>query len=259
MNINLVTRRSAKALALLLLLPGVFLAQAPVCSAMSIGGTLEISSPLAPSFLNFLSYGVGNISLTGTTVPGTTVTIQSNNSSWRSYLGWSGVVFDQISFPTTAANTGGVFTADVAISMGGKTFAAVINPDLYGFSQPGSINTSGQFTGSSLSPDSFSFGELPVYAIVPFAGSVLVDLPSNFSPWDYSVDPYATDGTPQFSLAQVGTLSLVAMGGSYHALGTFTPTAPIPEPEQYVLMLAGLALIAFVAYRKRGLGIGAAA
>ena len=254
MNINWVTRRFAKALALVLLLPGAFLAQAPVCSAMSIGGTLEIAEPLAPSFLNLLSYGVGNLSLTGATV-----TIQSNNSSWKSYNGWSGVVFDQISFPTAAANTGGVFTADVAISMGGKTFAAVINPDLYGFSRPGSINTSGQFAGSSLSPDSFGFQELPVYAIVPFAGSVLVDLPSNFSPWNYSVDPYATDGTPQFSLAHVGTLSLVATGGSYRALGAFTPTAPIPEPEQYALMLAGLGLIAFVAHRKLRQGIGAAA
>jgi hypothetical protein len=139
------------------------------------------------------------------------------------------------------------------------SFPAVINPDLYGFSRPGSINTSGQFTGSSLSPDSFSFRELPVYAIVPFAGSVLVDLPSNFSPWNYSVDPYATDGTPQFSLSQVGTLSLVATGGSYHASGAFTPTAPIPEPEQYALMLAGLGLIALVAHRKRRQGISATA
>jgi len=104
---------------------------------MSISGTLEIGAPLAPSFLNFLSYGVGDVSLNGTTV-----TIQSNNGGWKSYNGWSGVVFDQISFPTAAANTGGSCTADVAISIGGKTFPAVINPDLYGFSRPGSVNTS---------------------------------------------------------------------------------------------------------------------
>ena len=249
------TRRSLKTLAVVLLLPGVFALQVPASHALSISGSLEIGTPLWASELNLLHYGLDNISLSGTAI-----TIRSNNDSWRSDNSWwPGVVLDKIFFAPASATTGGIFTADVEITKDGNTFPAVINPDLGSFLPPGSFNTSGQFTGASQGPDSFSFVGLPVYAIVPYAGGAVVELPSALSPWSYDAELYAADGTPQFSLAQLGTLSLVATSGSYHALGSFDPVAAVPEPENYAMLLAGLGLIALVAHRRRRLGIGAAA
>jgi hypothetical protein len=85
----------------------------------------------------------------------------------------------------------------------------------------------------------------------------------NATIYDSSVIPVAVYGptagvlntTPSGSLA-AGSYDLridgtaAAGGGSYWGAVTLT-TAPIPEPETYAMMLAGLGLMGFVARRRR--------
>ena len=119
-----------------------------------------------------------------------------------------------------ADGSGGVLALDVDMSVqsinGGMPFPAVINPDydeLYGL---GLVNTSGTYTGDSDAPDTFSYLDLPVYAIVPGEEDLIVsmpEMPEPFFPWfygDYLFDEgEGTDMAERnFSLAPIGRLTI---------------------------------------------------
>jgi hypothetical protein len=238
----MVMRKPVRNLALVLLLLSISLFQTPALFGESISGSFGVGAPWGQTY-DFLFYDLSDINLSGATV-----NIQSNNASWGAN-GWSGLVLDKIFFAPANATTGGIFTADVEISIGGNSFAAVINPDLNSLLPSGSVNTSGTFTGDPNAPDTFSFSGLPVYAIVPYNVNYLVDLPVGFTGWDYSNflyenNDFTNDNARLYSLAQVGTLSLEAAKGSYHltsgsSTGYIGGPAPTPEPATMLLMVFG--------------------
>jgi len=244
-------RRSAQILALVFLLASFFSSQG---AAETIGGSFEVGEPFGAP--NFLFYGLGNINLSGGGI-----TIVSNDGNWGPNNGWPGVVLEKIFFPGIA-NTDGVFTADVELTIpginGGNPFPAVINPDLGFMYDAGLVNTSGIFTGESGKPDTLTFTDLPVYAIVPYNTDAVVPFPSDFTGWDYEdlLYPQLPDGqdfgSRMFSLAQVGTLSLSASEPPFIFnvdYGSFSITVnPVNQPPvavcQNVTVAAGLSCTA---------------
>ena len=78
---------------------------------------------------------------------------------------------------------------------------------------------------------------------------------------DSSFALVGTDNTPNtgftFAGLAAGTYALNVLGfatgsqGGFYAGGMIAETAPVPEPETYALMLAGLGVLSFVASRRR--------
>ena len=81
---------------------------------------------------------------------------------------------------------------------------------------------------------------------------------------DSSFAVIGSDATPadgfSFSGLSAGTYALNVLGyatgstGGFYAGGVIAETAPIPEPETYAMMLAGLGAIGFLAARRRRQG-----
>jgi hypothetical protein len=246
-------RRTVQILAIVFLLLSFYSSQSNAITTPGLSGSFGVSEPWGQES-GFLFYDLSNINLSGGGV-----SIVSNDSQWG-WLdnednwvnnGWPGVVLDKIYFEPDTATTGGKFIADVALTMtginGGNPFPAVINPDVL---PGGSPNTSGVLTWNSGKTDTFTFTDLPVYAIVPYDANFIVPLPNNFIAWNYSDTLYAADR--MFSLAEVGTLSLSAKEPPFTfelTSGSFTPYSAVPEPSTLLLLGAGLAGFGFLRSR----------
>jgi hypothetical protein len=78
---------------------------------------------------------------------------------------------------------------------------------------------------------------------------------------DASFAVIGSDNTPadgfSFGSLAAGSYALNVLGfatgsqGGFYAGGLIAETAPIPEPETYALMLAGLGIVGFIARRRR--------
>jgi hypothetical protein len=74
------------------------------------------------------------------------------------------------------------------------------------------------------------------------------------SPFYSALDTNPDDGF-SFSGLSAGTYALTFLGsgtGGYG--GSYTVTTPVPEPQTYAMMLAGLCAVGFVAVRRRNRG-----
>jgi PEP-CTERM motif len=108
-------------------------------------------------------------------------------------------------------------------------FQSVYNITLTGLSDiSGDVDLLGATTGVSVS----LFGTTPV----PFDG----DAADGFSFANLSAGSYQ--------------LSFTGFGSGPGAFGGFYEVSPVPEPETYALMLAGLGIVGFVAARRRAQG-----
>jgi PEP-CTERM motif len=118
---------------------------------------------------------------------------------------------------------------------------AGIFQDVYSFTiaDPGSVS-------GSITPVNFG-----VYNI---AGLTVTLQDASFAVVDSDNTPL--DGFSFGSLA-AGNYALNVLGfatgsqGGFYAGGLIAQTAPIPEPETYTLMLAGLGIVGFIARRRR--------
>ena len=84
----------------------------------------------------------------------------------------------------------------------------------------------------------------PSFAVELRKGTTLIG--TDNSPGDFS---FASLTAGAYSLSVVGTA--VGSGGGLYAGGLLAQTAPVPEPQSYALMLAGAAVVGFVATRRR--------
>lgn len=90
---------------------------------------------------------------------------------------------------------------------------------------------------SGISASLFTGGGALVASGIPF-GSAL------------SIVPTTSIASGAYDLRVSGTVT-GTLGGSFAGTLNASPTAPIPEPETYAMMLAGLGLMGFVARRRK--------
>jgi hypothetical protein len=201
----------------------------------------QASSQLANAFLTGGSFEVLQAFATGTLVESLTIaappgTIGTNG---QLMLGWD----------VTGSSSNGT-SGDARLSINARTSASLPNTN----SLTPSITSNGRYLLSS--PISFTFGQafdLTISSTV-FA-AVGYDNTSNGRS-----DPFSDSASADF--LHTAILSSVGVRDSAgNALANFTITtgsgraflvaAPIPEPESYATMLAGLGLLGFFARRKK--------
>ena len=111
------------------------------------------------------------------------------------------------------------------------TFAGMVSVTLSSLSGPVSFFT------ASLNDNNFSFFPESDGPDFSFAASVTADVPLTLTVFGAVLDD---DGNPNGS-------------GSYHGAINAASVAAVPEPETYVLMLAGIAAVGWNSRRKRQL------
>jgi hypothetical protein len=133
---------------------------------------------------------------------------------------------------------------NLAVSIGNTVGAGTL-VDLYSFSlvDPGTVSGS-----------AFAFSLPPLYTTLGFQVQ-LIDTSFNVLGTDLNpADGFSFSGLSSGSYAlQFAGYSTGNLGGAYAGVVSAT-TAPVPEPETYAMMLAGLCAVGFVATRRRTRG-----
>ncbi len=136
---------------------------------------------------------------------------------------------------------------------GGSTPFGALHTDSFDFTDVFTFNVTGTFfTNASL----ITIGFTPTQNI-DFTGAVLTGTPGG--PFSLSLSPAGQIETG-VTLSQVvltGPIYLTvtgktgATGGAFSSYSGTLNVTPVPEPETYALMLAGLGVIGFVAARRK--------
>jgi len=122
----------------------------------------------------------------------------------------------------------------------------------------------------TLTLDSFTVSSAGTYTLWDYASSGTIDeLKKGGSDWTSIYDDLGAEvtyGSFEYQVADKDTVRILELNESarndlnaaianHHSEwafgGTFEPTAPIPEPETYALMLAGLGVVGWMAKRRR--------
>ena len=159
------------------------------------------------------------------------------------------------------------------LTAGGGSFAAWC-VDIYSL-----LNTSSSGTSYTLTPGTEFFGGSQVTALERLASQHLASISTvtdsgafQLAVWEIVYESSGTYdlGSGNFQIASASGNALATANAWLSALGDSTPTltlavwtssssqdlavfsAPIPEPEVYAMLLAGLGLMGFVVNRRRG-------
>jgi hypothetical protein len=146
---------------------------------------------------------------------------------------------------------------ETALAVGGGTVAPGSFLDTYLFSLPvtGSQQSS-VAVAINLSDFNISNGAYSLFSTTDYAAGSFSDDVQVGGSWSFSGTTGSTVNTVtnlQSGYYYFRVSGLGGIGGGQYLLNSSVVTAPIPEPETYALMLAGLSVLGVVARRKKKL------
>ncbi len=149
-------------------------------------------------------------------------------------------VMVQLKSPFQFVETGGphdAFTFNIKNTVGAYTVTA-ITPTAYSNQTPGSNPSFGSFTNAMSCADCGNGGSGAFTGALSFSVGAATGI---------SVNDFTANASGYFFTADVINKTTGVTG----AVGTNVPVTPVPEPETYALMLAGLGVVGFMANRRR--------
>jgi hypothetical protein len=153
-------------------------------------------------------------------------------------------VMVMLNSPFQFVETGGphdAFTFNIKNTVGAYTVTA-ITPNAYSNQTPGTNPSFGSFTNGITCTACGNGGSNAFTSSLSFSVGAATGI---------SVNDFVANGLGYYFTADV--LSKVSLGGNgtTGAVGSSVPVTPVPEPETYALMLAGLGVVGFMANRRR--------